>query len=1430
MALRVRLELPGGETRDVAVEIDADRRVAELAAALAGRGSPLECRRLGGRLDPAATLREAGLRSGDRIAAGRVEAATRAAGSPLVELLVAGGPCSGRRIPLPAGSHRLGRSPVCDVVIEDPAVSRVHLVLTVSPSGGVEAGDAGSNNRTYLDGRALAGPARIVPGQVIELGRTLLALAPCGGAADPHPPDDRFEIAFNRPPRILRTEPAMRFALEAPPQRPRRARPPIAGSLMPILMSGAMFAFTRQPVMLLFAALSPVMIGASLLESTLGGRRAHRRALAEFESRLADVDAEMGRAVAAEAERLRSSAADLATLVGRAETLDSALWERRPDGPDFLDLRLGWGDRPTAMTLELGQGGDPGLRDRAMAARDRHATLRVVPLVVSLQRVGSIGVSGDRARLDGLARALLLQVATLHSPEEVVLAAAVPASEAGAWAWLGWLPHARSERSPAGLPLVESGEGAAALLDRRLGLVERRARLAGSAEPAVVVLLHESARLPRGPVVTLLSEGPRHGVHAIWLGTSVRGLPGACGAVVELAPGGSGLELTLPATGERSRCLSADLTPLPVADAAALSLAAARDSGSRAGQHDIPSRVALPAILGLDGRPEQLEAWWRDGGERLEAPLGVGPGGDVFAVSLRDDGPHALVGGMTGAGKSELLQTLVAGLAARHSPERLNFLLVDYKGGTAFKDCVGLPHTVGFVTDLDGHLVNRALVSLSSELRRREAILRGAGASDLRGLERARPDLAPPSLVIVVDEFAALVRELPEFVDGVVDVAQRGRSLGIHLVLATQRPQGVINDKIRANTNLMISLRFTDAAESRDIVETGEAARPGLPAGRAFARVAGRVTEFQAAHAGGRTTVVRGPAPVRVRDLGVDGLPADASDRRRGTEETATDLVKLVALAAEANRRLGLPPPPRPWLPTLPETLPLEALPAPPPGPTAAIGLVDDPAAQRQAAVHLGLESDANLLVYGTSGAGKTTLLRSLAVSIASGSTPAQVHVYGLDFATLGLRALEALPHCGGVVGGDEPERCARLLWMLQREAERRRAVLAGAGAASLGEYLASGPPAPLPYVLVLLDGYPAFAAASQEIDQGAGIAALRTLVAEGRPLGIGFAIASDRQAPFLATIGAGVGRRVILRMATDDEYSYLGLPRSVFRDVTLPPGRGFTERGLEVQCACVGRDSSGAAQVAAVAETGAALRERHGPGGVPPVRLLPNRVGRESMPAPAAALEPVLGLEDLSLEPVAADLSDGHFLVAGPRRSGRTTALATIARSLAARGEVDLHLLADRRQTPLAALGVWRSTALGAAACADLARRLAAGLREAPPEAGARPTVLVVDDGEHLVDPAANRDGLDWLVQRGPEHGVHLVVAVEAQAAQRAFAPWLMQVVREGQGILLNPNPSVDGALLGVRLPQRRSPGTMPRGRAYLVRQGTAQLVQIAE
>jgi len=437
--------------------------------------------------------------------------------------------------------------------------------------------------------------------------------------------------------------------------------------------------------------------------------------------------------------------------------------------------------------------------------------------------------------------------------------------------------------------------------------------------------------------------------------------------------------------------------------------------------------------------------------------LGAGYDG-LFRLDLRRDGPHALVAGTTGAGKSEFLQTLVAALAVANRADELTFVLVDYKGGSAFSECAKLPHTVGMVTDLDTHLVSRALTSLGAELRRREHLLAVPGAKDIEdygALRRRDPSLpAMPRLVLVIDEFASLVAELPDFVTGLVSIAQRGRSLGIHLVLATQRPSGVVSPEIRANTNLRIALRVTDDMESKDVIDAGDAARiPKTTPGRGYARTGhSTLMPFQAGRVGGarpgRAGAVARPAPLAWPvPWRLVGQPTPVRPRIGGgpqTDEGDTDLSDLVAAILQADRSADVPSQPSPWLPALPDVVPVSALPAEPvpadgPAPLVAPwALEDHPDRQEQAGRPYRLGVDGHLFVIGGPRSGRSTTLRTIVGSLAQRVSARDLHLYALDCGNGALLPLEALPHTGVVVSRTQVERADRLIRRLSEEVDRR--------------------------------------------------------------------------------------------------------------------------------------------------------------------------------------------------------------------------------------------------------------------------------------------------------------------------------------------------------------------------------------------------------
>ena len=418
---------------------------------------------------------------------------------------------------------------------------------------------------------------------------------------------------------------------------------------------------------------------------------------------------------------------------------------------------------------------------------------------------------------------------------------------------------------------------------------------------------------------------------------------------------------------------------------------------------------------------------------------------------------------------------------------------------------------------------------------------------------------------------------------------------------------------------------------------------------------------------------------------------------------------------------------------------------------------------------------------------------------------------------------LEELPHCGSVVPGEDEERVARLFAFLRRTFERRKRLFAERGVFSLGEYRRLGAE-PLPRIVVLLDGYAGFAAAFERVNLGELVDALPRLVGEGRPLGVHFVVTADRRGAVPNALGGVVPAKIVLRMADEDEFAALGIAPKLVRGAWLPPGRGFLPAsGLELQVAILGGDAPGEAQARALAGLAAELCERHPGASAPPVRSLPSTIDRSQLP-PARALAVSIGLGDTELEPLAVDLAERHFLVVGPYRSGRSSALAALCAGLAEAGGCELHLLAPRR-TLLSELGLFASVAAGIEACDARAAELASGLDARPP--GAPALVVVVDDGEELAEtPGAV--ALETLVRRGRDRDVRVIAAAERQGAQRAFGGWLRELRKEEHGLLLSPDPDVDGELLAVRLPRRTTP-VYPPGRGYLVAAGTVELVQVA-
>ena len=871
-------------------------------------------------LDPRATVAESGLQSGMRVSVTRAGEGFVDRGRPAAVAYIRSGPDAGTEIPLARGTAYIGRGRGCEIRLSDESVSRQHAKLVVQEV--VEVVDLGSANGITAGGQQVT-RAHLGNGDVVRVGDTELEVHLQGDGAVSRPGSgvlsgDAGVVAFSRSPRVAPLFSGQEFQVPDLPERGRPMPLPMVAMIVPLLMGVVMYLITRSPFSIVFMLMMPMMMAGTFYEARRQQKKDFAQAMEDFTEDLGLLSQRIRGSLEVEGEVRRGEHPSGADCLAAVRDRSALMWTRRRDGNGFAELRLGLGTRPSRSTIKLPAVG----RSKAeawLAVAQQLRGLEVVhdvPVVASPLSDGAIGVAGRRAGALAAARSVVLQAAALHSPAELAVCSFASGSSARDWDFLKWLPHTTSPHSPIGVGhLAASAPACSALADALEDLIDvagptggagstRDAEQGSTERPSVLVLVEGDAPVDRSRLVAIAERGHRHGIVVLWLAETQQLLPAACRTFLVVADDQSSLAGYVHA-GEEVQPVAVDHIGSDEAIACARRLAPVVDAGVPVDDaSDLPRAVSMLTLAGTDlaSSEEAVIEKWGESRSILTGPYAPAvlprkPGNlravvgqssqGTFSVDLRADGPHALVGGTTGAGKSELLQAWILGMAAAHSPQRVTFLLVDYKGGSAFRDCVKLPHTVGLVTDLSPHLVRRALASLAAELRHREQLLARHKAKDLVELERRGEVDAPPSLVIVVDEFAALVQEVPEFVDGVVNVAQRGRSLGLHLILATQRPAGVIKDNLRANTNLRMALRMADENDSDDVLGSTEAAffDPALP-GRAVSKTGpGRLVPFQTGYAGGWTTDVPPPPDMKVETLifgsGVEWEPPRSRGRAR---------------------------------------------------------------------------------------------------------------------------------------------------------------------------------------------------------------------------------------------------------------------------------------------------------------------------------------------------------------------------------------------------------------------------------------------------------------------------------------------------------------------------------------------------------------------
>ncbi|HYZ69757.1 MAG TPA: type VII secretion protein EccCa, partial [Mycobacterium sp.] len=1178
------------------------------------------------------------------------------------------------------------------------------------------------------------------------------------------------------------------------------------------------------------------------------------------------------------------------------------MWERRPADHDFCHVRVGIGTHRLATRLLAPETGPPeDLEPVSTVALRRfvktHSVVHALPTAVSLRAFPTITFDGDRKLAQQLVRSMILELCAFHGPDHLQIAVVTANPDSENWSWVKWLPQAQhpSARDGCGtmrmlFPSLELLEGSLAsdLADR--GRFSRNNQPTQGVKQLVVVIddgyvtgderLSTDAGLDSVTVLDL--NGPRDAA------TARRGLQLVLDGESSIA-GSAGGDVAARTAAGVERFATPDRLTLAEAEATARRFGRYRPgTAAHIVSLESDSRAVDPGLMALLKIPDAAEivpeeVWRRrTPRERLRVPIGYTPSGQPLELDIKESaeggmGPHGLCIGATGSGKSEFLRTLVLAMITSHSPEVLNLVLVDFKGGATFLGLEGVPHISAIITNLENELtmVDRMRDALAGEMNRRQELLRAAGNfPNVTEYERARAngaELDPlPALFIVVDEFSELLSQKPDFAELFVMIGRLGRSLHIHLLLASQRLEEGKLRGLDSHLSYRIGLKTFSASESRSVLGVPDAYHlPSVP-GSAFLKcdadepirfntsyVSGEYVKPRMSAGSGRSSQLGAltpklftATPVKKDRAPVAAVPHLPDD---GPVESPAGPTKTTLLDVVVSRLRGHGRPAHEvWLPPL-ENSPAvnDLLPDPvwsnPQNINGrlwiAMGVVDRPYDQRRDILMVDLSgAQGNVAVVGGPQSGKSTTLRTLIMSAAATHTPEQIQFFCLDFGGGTLGSLVNVPHVGSVAGRMDADRIRRTVAEvtgLLREREQRFRDLGIESMRDFRQRKADGDRLGgdrFGDVVLVVDGW-----ATVRSDFEALEPALQSIAIGGLSYGIHLAISATRWMEIRPAVKDMLGSRIELRMG-DPVDSEVGRKFAALVPVGRP-GRGISAERLHMLIALPRLDSSSDVDdlPSGVANATEAVRQLYGDRQAPRVRMLPHSLDRDAVVKTArrsgmlAPSRVAVGINEAELAPVVLDFDEQPHLVAfGDTECGKTGLLRNIAMGLMenATSEQCKIILVDFRRTMLGAVDndYLGGYATATQSLADLMVALGASLKDRLPPSDitqqqlkerswwSGPDLYVLIDDYDLIPGGTLNHPLGPLIEFLPQArdiGLRVVIARRIGGAGRAMMgdPVIGRLKDQScNGLVMSGTKEEGGLFGGYKATQ------MPPGRGMLV------------
>ncbi|GAA3598180.1 type VII secretion protein EccC [Klugiella xanthotipulae] len=1251
---------------------------------------------------------------------------------------------------------------------------------------------------------------------------------------------------------------------------------PVVGSLSSITM---IVVLRANPIMVVIGAMILVValvggVGMALSQkgnATRQRKRSRERYLDYLEKLRATLRGERD-AARARAEQLDPEPVALTDIIRNPERV----WERRRRDADYLRVRVGtgvvaWFGVEAPVDPNPVQPFDPIMVTEATQLSDNYSAVPGMPVTVALKDADRVSIVGSPAEVYETARALVVQLATLHSPDDVQLGFVYPPGNAAHWYGVDLLPHTlcadlwdgpvparRVAPSTQALYGVIGGE----LMDRA-GRAHARARSTGGthSESALIVFVDDTGRVASPiPIPEGIQDFSQLGITFVHLVTDRVHEPTEVHVRIVHHNG------TLSIRDTRTDINTHEVAPDPVGPdlfaGIAGMLAPLRLSVSSREEGEEARDIDVTELLGIGSIAQVSPAGWtaRSPRDFLRVPVGLDDLGRPVHIDVKESaqsgmGPHGICIGATGSGKSEFLRTLILGLALTHSPEDLAMILVDYKGGAAFSPFQGLPHIAGLIDNLadDAQLTERARASIAGEVVRRQQQLKDAGSmasiTQYREARCLNPDLPPmPHLFVVIDEFGELLTAEPEFIDLLLTIGRIGRSIGVHMLLSSQRIEGGKLRGLDTYLSYRLGLRTFSEQESSVVLNTPDAFHlPAIP-GFGYLKVDTSIyTRFKAGY-------VSGPVPTDSREpveeserfgvlvqppfntiaTTVDGSDIPAEDVVVARPNTGPSLIDETVARLRPGTTVTAPV----WLPPLPDRLALfQVINNPHRAPLSIpLGLIDNPSQQTQDPWEVDLGGNGgHFAIIGAPQSGRSTFLRTFAAATATVNTPRQVTMYGMDLTGNGLARLDGFPHVGGVATRNNREQLVRLLEEIGGMVAQREAIFREHRIESLAQFRSKHEAGQLPRiispdVILLIDGYGMVRTDFEELE-----APLTDLLTRGGSFGIHLVLGLTRWNELKMNLQPLIGNKFELRLNDPTESVIARKLAETIR--STQPGRVITEDKLFAQVALpviddVDDESIGDALSELAKQSAASWA---GPG-ASPIRLLPEDLDPATLPDIFDEPDAVpIGLRQDTMEPALLDLGgrDQHLLVLGDTESGKTTLLRHVMNGLIERhtpDELVIALMDPRgdlaRACPDEYLGGHANNSIKAKELgASLAQELEK--RQNGESSAALRIVVMVDDYDILAPGGANP--LEYLLPYLPSSrdlGLNVLLTRPVAGAARALYENTIQTLKDtgATGIILAGERSEGALWPGVHAAQA------PPGRAKLVRRGQpTRLIQIA-